>query len=381
VRIGIVSQSYYPRFGGVTEHVHHTAIELARRGHDVTIVTSRFRGEPPSQNRIGIERVGYNVLIPFNRAFVDFTIGFRLKRELRRLFERHGFDIMHTHCPISPTLPILAIQAATCPQVATFHSTGGAGVLQDTFRDFLSGVVGRLDARIAVSRTAAETAAAYYPGHYEVIPNGVDVERFHPSLSPFAEERDPERMNLLFVGRLDPRKGLHYLIEAMPEIVARTAGRARLLVIGDSYLRARFQASVPAAVRDRVQFLGHVPLEALPRWYRTADIFISPASGNESFGIVLLEAMASGCAVVASDIPGYRSVVIPDENGVLTSPGDVSALAAAVVALAQDPERREQLAARGRQRALEFAWPRVTDRIEAVYREVLARRSAVHSAA
>jgi phosphatidyl-myo-inositol alpha-mannosyltransferase len=381
VRIGIVSQSYYPRFGGVTEHVHNTAVELARRGHEVTIVTSRFRGEPPRQHRIGLERVGYNVLIPFNRAFVDFTIGFRLKRELRKLFERHAFDILHTHCPISPTLPILAIQAATCPQVATFHSTGGAGVLQDTFQDFLSRIVGRLDARVAVSQTAAATAQAYYPGHYEVIPNGVDVERFHTSLAPFADERQPGILNLLFVGRLDPRKGVHTLITAMPEIVARTNGKVRLFIVGDSYLRARFEASVPSEVKDKVRFLGHVPLEDLPRWYRTADVFISPASGNESFGIVLLEAMASGCPVVASDIPGYRSVVIPDDNGILVPPENASALAAAVSALAQDPERRRQLATRGRQRALEFAWPRVTDRIEAVYREVLSRRSAVHTAA
>jgi phosphatidylinositol alpha-mannosyltransferase len=275
----------------------------------------------------------------------------------------------------------MAIQSASCAQVGTFHSTGGGGVLQDTFRDFLSGVVSRLDARIAVSKTAAQTAADYFPGHYEVIPNGVDVERFHPGVAPFAEERERDRVNLLFVGRLDPRKGLHYLIEAMPEITARTNGRVRLLVIGDSYLRPRFEASVPSSVRDRVRFLGHVPLGDLPRWYRTGDIFISPASGNESFGIVLLEAMASGCPVVASDIPGYRSVVVPDENGIAVPPGNVAALAAAISSLALDPERRQLLAQRGRQRAQEFAWPRVTDRIEAVYREVLSRERAVHSAA
>ena len=119
----------------------------------------------------------------------------------------------------------------------------------------------------------------------------------------------------------------------------------------------------------------------LPRWYATADVFVSPASGNESFGIVLLEAMASGRAVVASDIPGYRSVVIPEVNGVGVPPGDAERLAAALAELVSDPERRRLLATRGRQRALEFAWPRVTQRIEALYREVVARRGAIHSAA
>ncbi len=379
MKIAIVSQSYYPRFGGVTEHVHHTAQELRRRGHEVWIITSHFRGTPhPSEF---VHRIGYNVLVPFNRAFVDFTVGLTLKQELRDVFAKHDFDIVHTHCPFAPSLPVLAILAANGPQVGTFHFTGGVGVLQDLFRGILTQVSDKLDARIAVSPTAARTAQAVVPGQYRVIPNGVDIERFTPAITPFDEWRDPDKVNLLFVGRLDPRKGLPLLIEAMPEVVARTHGRARLLVIGDSYLRARFEASVPGAVRDHVWFMGHVPREDLPRWYRTGDIFVSPASGNESFGIVLLEAMASGCPVVASDIEGYRSVVQPDVNGLMFEPGNASVLANTLVSLVDDPERRRLLSARGRTRAMEFAWPRVTDQIEALYREIIARRSTVHSAA
>ena len=380
MKIGILSQSYYPRYGGVTEHVHHTALELRRRGHDVRIITSRFRsGE--TNHAAFVERVGYNILIPFNRAFVDLTVGVALRRRLRQLLREHEFDVLHIHCPTSPTLPILAIQTASCPQVGTFHTTAGRSFLQNTFQPYLSRVVERLDARIAVSQTAADSARLYYPGEYHIIPNGVDVERFHPGVRPFEEWREEGRVNLLFVGRLDPRKGVHVLLAAMQEVVQRTGGRARLLVVGDSYLRPKLEASVPAAARDHVRFLGHVSSHDLPRWYATADVFVSPASGNESFGIVLLEAMASGRAVVASDIPGYRSVVIPEVNGVGVPPGDAERLAAALAELVSDPERRRLLATRGRQRALEFAWPRVTQRIEALYREVVARRGAVHSAA
>jgi len=248
-------------------------------------------------------------------------------------------------------------------------------------RRWLAPVVEKLDARIAVSHTARDYAAGYFPGVYRVIPNGVDIERFRPSVTPFPEWRDPDRVNLLFVGRLDPRKGLHHLIAAMPEIVKKTGGRTRLLVVGDSYLRARLQASVPAAARDHVVFLGHVPSADLPRWYATGDIFVSPASGNESFGIVLIEAMASGRPVVASDIPGYRSVIAPGVNGVMCPPGDVPALAAAVIALVEDPARRRALADNGRARAIEFSWPRVTDQLEGVYRDVLTRRTGVSTAA
>jgi phosphatidyl-myo-inositol alpha-mannosyltransferase len=242
------------------------------------------------------------------------------------------------------------------------------------FKKGLDGVVARLDGRIAVSETARAFADQYFPGDYHVIPNGVDIERFNPAVEPFHEWRDPARVNVLFVGRLDPRKGVHLLIQAMPEIFERTSGRARLLIVGDSYLRPRLEASVDAVVRDHVHFLGHVPSGDLARWYATGDVFVSPASGNESFGIVLVEAMAAQRAVVASDIPGYRCVVQPGENGVVFPPGDVGALAGAVAALVRDPERRLRLAERGRQHSLEFAWPRVTDQIEAVYREALGRR-------
>ena len=380
MKIAIVSQSYYPRLGGVTEHVHHTAVELQRRGHQVTVVTSHFRGEEPDYG-VPVERVGYNLLIPFNRAFVDFSVGLSMKQQLRRLFRRGDFDLVHTHCPAAPSLPLMAVETATVPQTATFHTTGSRGFLEDAFRGYLTRRLDRLQARIAVSDTARETAKASFGGEYHVIPNGVDVEHFHPANSPFERWRDPDIVNLLFVGRLDPRKGLQYLIAAMPEVVQRTRGRVRLLIVGDSYLRPRFEAAVSPAVRSHVTFLGHVPVPDLPRWYATGDIFVSPASGNESFGIVLVEAMAAGRCVVASDIPGYRSVVIPERNAVVFPPGDVAALARLLVRLVDDPERRVLLGSRGRQRALDFAWPRITDRIEAVYRSILARPGAVVSAA
>jgi len=380
VKVGIVTQSYYPRYGGVTEHVHHTALELRRRGHEVVIITSHFRpGE--SENGDGVVRIGHNLLIPFNGAFVDLAVGLGLERQLRDLLRTGDFDVLHTHAPLVPTLPLMAIKAASCAQVGTFHTTAGPSRLLRAMKRYLEPVVQKLDARIAVSPTARDFALGYFPGAYHVIPNGVDIERFSPVVRPFEGLREPGRVNLLFVGRLDPRKGVELLLESMPEVVDRTSGRARLLVVGDSYLRPRLERSLPAAIREHVVFLGHVPTAELPRWYATGDLFVSPALGNESFGIVLLEAMACGRAVVASDIPGYRSVVVPDVNAVVFPPGDRAALAQALVSLAGDPERRRDLAMRGRARALEFAWPRVTDRIEAVYREVVARRGAVHTAA
>src|SRR5207247_8818608 len=173
--------------------------------------------------------------------------------------------------------------------VGTFHTTGGPSRLLELMKGYLEPLIAKLDARIAVAATGRAFGERYFPGPYHVIPNGVDVERFHPAVEPFEALREPGRVNLLFVGRLDPRKGVQLLLDAMPEVVERTGGRARLLVVGDSYLRPKFEGSVPPRLRGHVRFLGHVPSDELPRWYATGDIFVSPASGNESFGIVLLE--------------------------------------------------------------------------------------------
>ncbi len=378
MRIGIVTQYYYPRYGGVAEHVHALARELRRRRHEVTIIASGYRrGEQGLRD--GVLRMGWNIVVPYNRAFVDVTIGLTLKGQLRRAFRDLDLDIVHIHSPSAPTLPLFAAQVCDRPMVGTFHCAGGRTTLQDLFRPLLSRAMDRLDARIAVSSTAKATAELYDPGTYDVIPNGVDVDRFHPLVQPYERWRDPAFTNILFVGRLDPRKGIEDLIAAMPDLVERTGGRARLLVVGDSCLRSLVMAGVPRAAWEHVHFLGHVPSADLPRWYATGDIFCSPATGNESFGIVLVEAMAAGRAVVCSDIPGYRTVVTPGRDAVVFPPGDVPALARALSQLVEDPARRKRLAEAGRRRALDFSWPRVVDRIEAVYQLAAVRHAAALS--
>jgi phosphatidylinositol alpha-mannosyltransferase len=374
VKIGIVSQSYYPRPGGVTEVAHFTARELRRLGHEVTIITTNYTG--PAAEEPGVVRMGRNVLVPVNGAWVNMTVGVRLRNDLRRIFERERFDLVHVHCPLVPTLPLLTLESAPprMKVVGTFHAAAESNVFYGLFQRQLAARARRLDRRLAVSEAARTFANRYFPATYEIVPNGIDCARFTPDVEPVARFRDG-RLNVLFVGRLDPRKGVPYLCRAIPGIARELDGRVRFLIVGEKGFR-RALCPQPKDLRGaEVVWVGRVSAEELPHYYATADVFCSPATGQESFGIVLLEAMASGAAIVASDIPGYRTIVSPGREGLLVPPRDPAAIGRAIVALARDERLREELAARGREKALRYDWPIVTGRLESVYRSVLGEEA------
>ncbi len=370
MKIGIVSQSYYPRPGGVTEVAHFSALELRKLGHDVTIITTHYSGA--ERPEAGVIRIGRNVLVPVNGAWVNMTVGLGLRGELERIFERERFDIIHAHCPLVPTLPLLSLGAARPDQkvVGTFHAAADKNFFYALFRGPLLKRAKRLDCRMAVSEAARRFANSYFPGDYEIVPNGIDCRRFRPDLEPIGRYRDG-RINVLFVGRMDPRKGVPYLCKAMPMIARALDGNVRFLIVGEKGLRAAL-CPRPANLRGaEIAWVGRVLPEELPRYYVTADVFCSPATGQESFGIVLLEAMASGVPIVASDIPGYRTVLAPGREGLLVEPRNASELARGIVTLARDPRLRGELALRGREKALRYDWPLVVRRLEAIYRSVL----------
>lgn len=369
MKIGIVSQSYYPRPGGVTEVVHYTAKILGERGHDVKIITTRFTGSEPDDPRV--IRIGRNVLVPMNGALVNMTVGVGLREKLRRIFEREAFDIVHAHCPLVPTLPLLTFKTTPPGQklVGTFHAAAERNFPYWLFNRPLSRRIERLHCRMAVSEAARTFIGKYFPGSYEIVPNGVDCGRFHPGVEPIERFKDGA-LNVLFVGRMDRRKGVPYVLAALPMLQRKLSRRVRLILVGEKGTRS-FLMPRPLDLRGaEIVFVGRVSPEALPRYYATADVFCSPAIGQESFGIVLLEAMASGKPVVASDIPGYRTVVTPGENGILVPPRSPEGIARAVMTLAENPGLAAALGARGRQTALRYDWPIVVDALETIYSRV-----------
>lgn len=369
MRIGIVTQSYLPIHGGVAEHVHHTAEELRRRGHDVKVITTFFdRGDENFSDNV--YRIGHDLTLPLNGAFVNMTVGTALRSQLREIEEHERFDIVHIHGPFEPVLPIIAMSALKAPKVGTFHMFAERSPAFGLFSPLIRRFGRRLAARIAVSNAAKEFATRYFGGEYIVIPNGVDIEKFSITAAPLEKFNDGID-TILFVGRMDPRKGLRHLLQAFPYVL-KACPNTRLVVVGGGFLAGYYKRLVRPEIRDRVLFEGYASGRDLPRYYASSKIFCSPATSSESFGIVLIEAMAAGKPVVAYGNRGYRTVLGGENpSGVLVENKSVPALALALVDLLKDPRRQAELGKQGIAKAAEYAWPKIVEQIEGVYTKVL----------
>ncbi|MBI3966683.1 MAG: glycosyltransferase family 4 protein [Chloroflexi bacterium] len=360
LKIALVSPYDHAYPGGVQEHVRHLARWLTHDGDEVRIIAP----SSSATTALGVYRLGSVVGVPANGSVARVTFSWRVAQQLRQIFERERFDVVHVHEPLAPVLPLLALRHSRAVNVGTFHRGGGSDLIYRCGRIFLQGFVTRLHARLAVSPAAERFVAAHFPGRYQICPNGVDVERFSPAVPPLPELRDGY-LNVLFVGRLEPRKGLRYLFEALA-LVRREVSKVRLLVAGPGDLQSYARLAARPGLDD-VRFLGYVAPADLPRYYRSCDVLCAPATGGESFGIVLLEALASGIPVVASDLDGYRAVVAHERDGLLVQPRSPAALAAALVRLADEPALRADLGRNGRAKAETFAWPTITQRLRRHY--------------
>ena len=372
MRIALVSPYDFPYPGGVTEHIKHLNRELRRLGHQVTIIAPSTSA--PERLEDNIIRISDDIFsVPWSGSVARLTLSPQVYQRVKHVLAEGRFDIVHLHEPTVPLLPLAVLRHSRAVNIGTFHAYRetthygyeyGKGLL-DPFLD-------RLDGRIAVSQAARDYIAQYFPGDYTIIPNGVDTARFGgPSVMPIESLMDG-KLNILFVGRLEQRKGFRFLLRAFPYIKAAVP-EARLVVVGafTKEDRAPFLRYCRTHGLRDVKFVGFAPADQLPRYYRSAHVFVSPATGYESFGIVLLEAMAAGAPVVASNITGYRSVITPGRDGVLVPPEDPQALGEAVVDLLRDPARRERLSAAGHATAQRYAWPVVTQRIVTYYQSHL----------
>ena len=392
MKIAMVSPYDFAWPGGVNAHVAQLSAELRERGHCLRVIAPysppslRAAAAAPSSRELsphGLSPHGMDgQFIPMGRSVplsaggstARVSLAWWLYPRMRGLMQRERFDVVHLHEPLAPLLPLLALEHSRAVNVGTFHAYSDRQRLYRWSRRALRRWQRRLHGRIAVSPAARSFVSPHFsqpPDTYRVIPNGIDYARF-AGAAPLPQLRDG-KLNVLFVGRKDERKGLRYLLRAFAAL-RRQRNDLRLVIVGPGQPDRECAAlldGIAANSPDAAVIAGAVSHAELPRYYASADVFCSPATGGESFGIVLLEAMAAGAPVVASDIDGYRDVVTHQNNGLLAPPRDADAIAQAIVRIADHRELARRLSMDGRRAAWQYRWQRVATAVEDYYRQCI----------
>lgn len=369
LKIGIVSPYDYSAFGGVNDHISNLAEQFLISGHDVKILA-------PNSHQSGVDKnvisLGGVIPIPSGGAIAKVSLSIWLRSKIQALLEEEQFDIVHLHEPFAGaiTMNILSVLPSVKTKAfATFHTLDGTPLYKIGTRIGAKGIAlryfNRIDGRIAVSKPCESFITKYFPGKYEIIPNGVNIKQFQKA-KPYQKFKD-DKVNILFVGRLEKRKGFRYLLGAYSSL-KWTHPQTRLLVVGSSEPDAYSQRMISERNIKDVVFVGGISDSAKARFYKTADIFCSPATGRESFGIVLLEAMASNCPIIASNIPGYASVISHGIDGHLIKPKHETSINNALVKLIDDPKYRESLVNNASETVLNYDWSNISNRILDYYK-------------
>ena len=379
MKIALVSPYDFAYPGGVTNHISCLEHQLTLMGHEVKVIAPASRAVPTFGDKF--IPIGKPRPIPTSGSICRITISLHLAPTIKAVLEREKFDIIHLHEPFMPMLCSAVLRFSHTTNVGTFHAfQHSVGYLSHPLSGYnfgrpISTIIlkrraRKLDGKIAVSKPAMEFASKYVPGEYNIIPNGIDLAHFSPDVSPIDEFCDG-KLNILFVARLESRKGSNYLIKAYKQ-VKEEFSNSRLIIVGPgTRLRRKYERQVKRNRLQDVVFVGYVSYAELPRYYKTADIFCSPATGRESFGIALLEAMAVGKPIVASNIDGYANLITDGVEGLLVPPKDEKALAQALISLMANESLRQQMGARERLTAKKYDWKHVAQRVFDYYVKVL----------
>lgn len=369
MKIALVSPYDFAYPGGVCNHISCLAHHITRMGHEVKIISPASKAI--SSLGDSLIPVGSPRPVPASGSIARITISLWLSSRVKTILDREKFDICHLHEPLMPMLCTTVLRLSPVPKIGTFHASGGRYWYSSyPWKLILKSWFQKLDGKIAVSPPAMSYVSKHFPGEYTIIPNGVDLEHFSTNVSPIDEFID-EKLNILFVGRLEKRKGLDYLLEAYRQIKPEIPN-SRLIVAGPgTRLRRKYEKRVKQNGLKDVVFTGYVSYDDLPRYYKTADIVCSPATGKESFGIVLLEAMAVGKPIIASNIEGYASVLTHGAEGILVPPKNPEKLAEALLSLMTNKSLRQQMGAKGELTAVEYDWKRVAQSVLNYYLKVL----------
>jgi phosphatidylinositol alpha-mannosyltransferase len=371
LRIAQVSPYDFAHPGGVQRHIASLSRELQSRGHEVSILAPCTRGEPAVDiGGVDLRVFGRSVPVPTAGSIARISFSVWHEWRLKTMLENEKFDIVHIHEPLMPMFALTASRFSPSTTIGTFHAYNeGRGRGYMFWKKVLNRGAIRLNGRIAVSEPAKQFANRYFKGDYRVIPNGLDVDRFSTS-APKPSILKDDALNLVFVGRVnEPRKGLRYALGAY-SLLKWQYPKLRLIVVGAGVPDRESYQIMGERALDDVVFVGPVSEAELPGYYQNADIFLAPNTGKESFGFIIIEAMSATTPIVASNIPGFASVMTDGKEGLMFPPKDEAAMADAIKTLIENPGLRTQLAVDGRATVNQYRWGQVADSILDYYDEV-----------
>jgi phosphatidyl-myo-inositol alpha-mannosyltransferase len=363
MKVALVSAYDFSHPGGVANHILFLHKELLKIGHEAKIIASYSVPENSIKDK-DIIAIGKPVPISSAGSIARITLSPMLGASVKEVLEREKFDIIHLHEPLYSTLTLTVLNRSKAINIGTFHAFQKTRIPYHLITPFFKRSFDKLHGRIAVSEPARKYISRFFPSEYQIIPNGIDFKRFSTEMPPVEGLRDG-KLNILFVGRAEKRKGLNYLLSAY-QIIKLELPQTRLIVVGPGN-RQKYEPVIKRMKLDDVIFTDYVPNEELPAYYQTSDVFCAPATGGESFGIILLEAMAASRPIVASDIEGYASVMSQGVEGLMVPPKDVDAIANALLGLLKDETRRREMGLRGRQKSENYSWPNVAKTVNEYY--------------
>ena len=368
MRIGLVCPYQWDVPGGVQYHVRDLAETLRGLGHHVEVLTPAEREESlPAEH---VTWAGRTVPVPYNGSMASVQFGPVSAARVRRWLREGHFDVVHVHEPASPSVSLLVCMIATGPVVATFHAATIRSKWLAALGPWARPWLERISGRIAVSDFARRVQVEHLGGDAVIIPNGVHVAAFADGPTLPGHTRGVDGPTIGFLGRYDePRKGLPVLLEAMRTVVRKHPG-ARLIIAGRGD-PAEARELIGTELQAHVALLGELSEADKAAFLRSVDVYCAPNLLGESFGVILIEALAAGAPIVASDLDAFARVLEHGEAGVLVRRGDPTALAGALCELLADPARRAELAARGSEVAAGYDWDVLARRILAVYETVV----------
>jgi phosphatidylinositol alpha-mannosyltransferase len=373
MKIALVSPYDFSHPGGVGRHITALFNNFIAMGHEVKIIAPASKDVSEFGDRF--IRIGRPFPIPASDSIIRVPVSLHLAPAIKKVMAEEKFDVVHLHEPFMPMLCSATLRFSNTVNVGTFHAAQGKpgyGFGKPVTTWMLERRARKLHGHIAVSKPARDYASRYVPGDYEIIPNGVDLSYYRPDV-PVIEKYNDGKLNIVFMGRLEFRKGINYLLKAFLEVKAQMPN-TRLIICGPgTKLRKRYEQWVKDQHLQDVVFTGMVSFEDQPSYYRTADVFCAPATSRESFGMILLEAMATGRPIVATNIEGFAAVVTNGEEGILVPPMTVHPLAEALLKLLQDKELRVKMGQKGLITAQKYNWEGIATRVLAYYAKTIER--------